>query len=162
MKKIIITSLAVIVLIIAITFGISQIKDSSKIPFETTEQLIGIIYLGGMEKDYDYLLVNKYYNENEKNKFQVVELGGEECYLIIPRFNMDISINKLSMNEEGGTDKVYIKTLNEPFYIKCNESDIFSNLEINFKYKEKEYTYSPYISLKDGSVVVEDFVYLVK
>ena len=161
MKKIIVAVL-VILLIILIIFGIFKIKNGSKIPFSTNEQLVGIIYLGGLEVDYDYFVVNKYYTESEKNKFEVIELGGEECYLIIPRYNIEITINKLSMNEDGGTNKTYIRTINKPVYIKCNESDIFSNLEINFKYQKKEYSYSPYISLKDGSVVVEDFICLVK
>ena len=65
------------------------------------------------------------------------------------------------MAEDGGTNKEYVDTLSKPFFVKCNMSDIFPNAEISFSYKNKEYAYTPYISLMDGSVVVEEFVHLI-
>ncbi len=92
----------------------------------------------------------------------MLELGGEECYLIIPRYNIDILVNSLSMSEDGGTNKEYTGMFDRPFFVKCNMSDIFPNMEMSFSYKNKEYAYTPYISLMDGSVVVEEFVCLIE
>jgi hypothetical protein len=137
-------------------------KYAKDITFKDNTKLLGIFYLGGIEQDYIYDLVYKYYSKDDINKFENIELGGEECYLIVPRYNIKVSVYKLSMNEDGGTDKELVKTVKEPFFLKCNISDIFPNSEILFEHKGKEYTYSPYISLKDGSVVTEEFVYLVE
>jgi len=52
----------------------------------------------------------------------------------------------------------YIKTMNKPFYITCNVSDIISNSLLRVNKDGEQYSYSPYISLKDGNVFVEDFV----
>ena len=135
---------------------------SYAIDFKNDEQLLGLIYLGGAEVNYDYSIVDKYYTKEEQEQFVLAELGGEELYLVIPRYETKTYLNKLEMGENGETIKQNHMMSMPPFFVKCNMSDIFSNAEISFNYKGKEYIYSPYISLKDGSVVVEDFVYLIE
>ena len=62
------------------------------------------------------------------------------------------------MNDSGSFDKIKRGMFREPFYVTCNISDIYSNVLIEVIYKDTVYDYSPYISLKDGSLFVEDFV----
>ena len=160
-KAIIIIILLVILLAICMVWNNTN-KYAKDISFKDDNQLLGVFYLGGIEQEYNYDVAYKYYSKDEINAFQTIEIGGEECYLIVPRYNAELSVYRLLMNEDGGTDKEIIKKVKEPFFLKCNMSDIFPNSEIMFERKGKEYVYSPYISLKDGSVVTEEFVYLVE
>lgn len=132
-----------------------------KLKFENDNQLLALFFLGGLEDSYDYSNIYKYYSEQEISQFETISTGGEECYLIIPRYNMNLTISSLRMAEDGGTVGKKIIDTNKPIFLQCNMSDIFPNSEISFEYNEIKYTYSPYISLKDGSVVVEDFVHLI-
>lgn len=129
------------------------------LPFEKDDgKLLGVIYIGGLEEAYDYTLVDKYFNTRE---FETVELEGEEKYLIIPR-DCEIEVYALSMDEIDEENfemtERYIKTMDKPFYITCNVSDIISNSLVRIKKDGKQYSYSPYVSLKDGTIYVEDFV----
>lgn len=163
-KKLLIICSVLIILIVSICIGVivvkidkDQDKNNPLLPFEIEEgKYIGIMYIGGSEDSYDYTLVNKYY---EKNEFETIDIGGEEKYLVIPLGN-SLSIYSLELTEDGGVDEKLIrKTIISPVYIKCNRSDIFSNCMLRITINGKQYSYSPYISLKDGSLVVEDFVF---
>lgn len=132
------------------------------LPFKKDDgKLLGIIQVGGLEEDYDYSIVDKYFNTRE---FETINLEGEEKYLIIPRDN-EVQVYSLAMGEIDDNiimDETYIKTMNKPFYITCNVSDIISNSLLRVIKEGKQYSYSPYISLMDGSLVVEDFVLNIK
>lgn len=159
MKKKIIIFVSLIVVIIAIAVGIFVLTKPSyyktKIPFATNDgKLMGIIQIGGSELDYDYSLVDKYFKTRD---FETIEFGGTEKYLIIPRED-GISVYSLELTEDGDVEEKFVKNMSEPFYITCNVSDIISNSMLRIMKDAKQYSYSPYISLKDGSLVVEDFV----
>ncbi len=129
------------------------------LPFKKDDgKLLGIMYIGGLEEDYDYTIVDRYFNTRD---FETVKLEGEEKYLIIPRY-CEVEVYSLSMDEVDEEDFVmnekYIKTMDKPFYITCNVSDIIANSLLRVNKDGNQYSYSPYISLKDGSLVVEDFV----
>lgn len=164
MKKFCIV-LIVFVILVGVSIGIYLIffnkpeylkKD---LPFKKEDgKHLGIIYIGGLEEDYDYTTVDKYFNTRD---FETVALEGEEKYLIIPR-NCEVEVYSISMDEVDEVDFImsekYIKTMNKPFYITCNVSDIIANSLLRVRKEGKQYSYSPYISLKDGSLVVENFV----
>ena len=40
----------------------------------------------------------------------------------------------------------------QPFILQCNASDIFADATIRLTYKDETAEFSPFISLKDGSV----------
>lgn len=129
------------------------------LPFDKDDgKLLGIIQIGGLEADYDYSIVDKYFNTRD---FETISLEGEEKYLIIP-WDSEVEVYSLSMGkideENFSMDKKYIKTMTKPFYITCNVSDIIANSLLRVVKDGKQYSYSPYISLKDGDLVVEDFV----
>ena len=93
-------------------------------------------------------------------EFETINLDGTEKYLIIPR-DCEVQVYSLAMGEVDDDilmNETYIKTMTEPFYITCNVSDIIANSLLKVVKDGKQYSYSPYISLKDGSLVVEDFV----
>jgi len=168
MKKIKIVFLVVLVILFVVISmmllgnGIThETEYARKLPFESDKYVLGIFFLGGLEEDYDYSLVEKYYSNEDIKSFEQVEIAGEECYLIVPRYNGKVKVSSLTMTEDGGTSVKTEKELAKPFFIKCNASDIFSNVEISLEHEEVEYKYSPYISLKDGSIVTEDFVLLI-
>ena len=156
-KKVIILSV-IIILIIALGLIYILSKPSyikTDLPFKAKDnKLLGIIQIGGSEEDYDYSTVDKYFKTRE---FETIEFGGTEKYLIVPRHN-EVKVYSLSMDEDGKINESYVKSMTEPFYITCNMSDIISNSLLRIIKEEKQYSYSPYISLKDGSLVVEDFV----
>ena len=168
MKKYRIITLLIVVVVLGLIstlaynyFFTKETSYSDRITFNDNEDMLAIFFIGGLEDSYDYSVVHKYFSEKELKNFHTLELEGEECYLIIPRNNISVTVSSLSMTEDGGTKTRKVTEFNEPFFIKCNMSDIFPNVELSFKYNGKLYTYSPYISLRDGSVVVEDFVTLV-
>lgn len=158
---IIIVLFAIVSMILANNIINEETKYAKKLKFEDNDQLLAIFYLGGLENEYDFSIVNKYYSDKEIEEFEKIELEGEECYLIVPRYGQYITISSLTMTDDSGTLEKIISKTSTPFLLKCNISDIFSNVEIKFNYEGKEYVYSPYISLKDGSVVTEDFVVLI-
>ena len=163
-KKFIMLLISIIILILCVfIFFTDSIpsKYGKGIEFSNKEQLIAVFYLENVEGEYDYSLVNKYFSDKEIESFDVLEMGGDECYFIVPRYNMHITISSLTMAEDGVTKKSLYTTKEQPFFLKCNMSDIFSNSELSFQYAGQNYEYSPYISLKDGRVVIKDFVYLV-
>lgn len=164
MKKIVIILIAFVILI-TVGIGIYFILFNkptylkTDLPFKKDDgNLLGIIYVGGLEEDYDYTIVDKYFNTRD---FETVDLEGEEKYLIIPR-ECEVEVFSLSMDEIDEMDFVmkekYIKTMDKPFYITCNVSDIIANSLLRVNNDGEQYSYSPYISLKDGTVFIEDFV----
>lgn len=168
MKKVKVTFLIIIIILFAVLAALlsdkllsSETNYARKLSFTDDEQVLAIFYVGGIEEAYDYSIIEKYYTKSDINDFETIELEGEERYLVVPRYNNKVTISSLTMTNDGGTATRVVKEITEPFFLNCNVSDIFSNAEINLKYNDKEYKYSPYISLKDGSVVTEEFVLLV-
>ena len=90
----------------------------------------------------------------------VAEMGGSEAYAIIPRYEgetvtlyaveMDESAN--AVQSENGTE------YNGAVLVMCNESDIMSNVAVELKQGEDSVSFSPCISLRDGSVVTDERV----
>ena len=158
-KKVLIITGSIIVIIAAVVLFCNNFRTPSyyktKLPFEKNDgKLMGIIQIGGSDIDYDYSVVDRYFQTQD---FETIKFGGEEKYLIIPR-NDTLQVYSLEFTEDGKIEEKYIKSMDEPFYITCNISDIISNSMIRITNKNGQYSYSPYISLKDGNLVVEDFV----
>lgn len=164
MKKLVI-GLIILAVLIAVSIGVYFIFFNNPtylktdLPFKKDDgKLLGIIYIGGLEEDYDYTIIDKYFNTRD---FDTVELEGTEKYLIIPR-DCEVDVYSLSMDEVDEFELLmkekYIKTMDKPFYITCNISDIMANSLLRLNIDGKQYSYSPYISLKDGSLMIENFV----
>ena len=77
-----------------------------------------------------------------------------EFYLIIPRYP-DMAV-KLYRNDINGAAPAltFESAACVPFVVQCNISDIFSDVTVELSYGGEAVSFSPYISLKDGSVQV--------
>lgn len=152
-KKVI---LIFLIVLMVVTIGLFMWWNSNKSISFDGDEVIAVINIGTDEKNYDYSLVKKYYGNK---KIPEISVSGSEKYLIIPRYKDSyINVYELVMNDSGSFDKIKRGMFSEPFYVTCNISDIYSNVLIEVIYKDTVYDYSPYISLKDGSLFVEDFV----
>lgn len=94
-----------------------------------------------------------------------IYLSAQEFYLVIPKYeNAKVSLQELNLSENGNLVPVkneFIdgKSFNGPVLIAQNISDIYPNAEIKIKRKDKEVKFSPFVSLKDGEIMLDDSVY---
>lgn len=153
-----------ILLFISIVILYISITNSKDININTNykninfkdNQLLAVAYLKDISEitsTYNNIVNNVNVIDYEDN-----ELDGEELYLIIPRYEMDINIYTAILDENTAKlikDKL-LKQTDKPFVIKCNVSDIMSNIIIEFNYKNNSYEYSPSLSLKDGKLNSND------
>ena len=120
------------------------------IPFEEG-QLYAVACMG-----YQDMSDAAYYRETYLNgeEVPVHYVSDGEYYLIVPRYDgmtVELSLNNLLT---GGGRLFYRETDCRPFIVQCNVSDIFPDVNVRVTYQSESVEFSPYISLKDGSVVV--------
>ena len=153
-KKLIIIGIILVVLmaifyILNNRFGITKYAEDLNIPSDSKE-LIAIALLNNIEE-----AETKYKIEDAK----VYEYNGGELYLIIPIYkNVSINVYSAVMEEADIVKDKLIASTNKPFILKCNVSDIIPNIIIEIKQNNIVYEYSPSISLKDGSLYVNEYV----
>ena len=94
----------------------------------------------------------------------VVDTGGYEIYAIVPGLDCKISIYPTQVTEEGE----YLEDLNNPWYmgqeneviiLRCNMSEIFSNVMVSVQKQNMSVQYHPMVSLKDGHLAAEAYCY---
>ena len=94
----------------------------------------------------------------------VVDAGGYEIYAIVPGLDCKISIYPAQITEEGE----YLEDLNNPWYmgqkneviiLRCNMSEIFSNVMVSVQKQNMSAQYHPMVSLKDGHLAAEAYCY---
>lgn len=115
------------------------------------DQLYAVAWVG-----YDDLTELPFYLDSYVDSDHVPThyFSGGEYYLIIPRYSdMDLKLYKNDIAVEAPT-LVYEESDCRPFLIQCNVSDIFPDATISFTRGEDTAEFSPYISLKDGSIEV--------
>jgi hypothetical protein len=126
----------------------SSASKRDNIPFEEG-QLYAAAYLGYQEpEDLDYY-VEQYLDIDQ---LPVCYLSGGDYYLVIPRYEgtaLSLYQNNL---ESGQSFLVYEDPDCRPFLLQCNVSDIFADATLRLTYGDSTVEFSPFISLKDGSV----------
>lgn len=94
----------------------------------------------------------------------VVDAGGYEIYAIVPGLDCKISIYPTQVTEEGE----YLEDLNNPWYmgqeneviiLRCNMSEIFSNVMVSVQKQNMSVQYHPMVSLRDGHLAAEAYCY---
>lgn len=91
-------------------------------------------------------------------------LIGQECYLLIPKYkNASVSLKELEITEDGKlkeAQNIYLDNLSTTgtTFICQNISDIAPNAKIKIRYRDDVLEFSPFISLKDGSLELPDEV----
>ncbi len=96
---------------------------------------------------------NTYVEETFKDlgDFAIEQVGhidyeGDEWYLIVPRYKEDVDITNLD------TGEVHTIYNGEAFTVKCNLSDLYSNIEISTELNLSGHKFSPQIG-GDGKLV---------
>lgn len=127
-----------------------QVSKLDAIPFREG-QLYAAAFLG-----YQEIADLAFYAENylDDPEPPIHYLSNGEYYLIIPRYSdMSLRLYKGDMETMGQT-LIYEETACRPFIIQCNISDIFPDASISLSRDSETVEFSPYLSLKDGSVQV--------
>ena len=94
----------------------------------------------------------------------VVDAGGYEIYAIVPGDDCRVSVYPAHPTEEGE----YLDDLNAPYYmgqeneiiiLRCNVSEIYSNVMVSVQKQNMSVQYHPMVSLKDGHLAAETHCY---
>lgn len=96
-----------------------------------------------------------------EDNLAIVDLGGEEPYLIVPKtVDALVTVTELTMDEKAElVPTENIRNHNGMVLLYCNPSDLWSNVEITIMLSEEQKsTFSPYYSLRDGTLVVGDHI----
>lgn len=123
------------------------------------DALCAVAYLGYEYGEFHVEAPETYLSDGDN--FPVCEAGGMEVYLIIPRNEaVEGKVYGQHIGEEDVKqgELLYEIEDGEAFVLYCNESDIFSNVLIEMTLGEETISFSPFISLKDGSLILEDGV----
>ncbi len=136
-----------------------------------------IMHLGGMYDDYSVAgaLDRLYPWMGDFNEYQLInylprldpdsidyppDLAGEETYVIVPKWeHSTVSLVSLEPTPAGTLAKVD-NMYNDNMSVRgttlvcINKSDIFQNSEIVIRYRGEQFSFVPYISMMDGSVVL--------
>lgn len=108
-------------------------------------------------------VIQKYYKEVELEKIEKIDFGGVNTFLIIPKEkNQKTQIYRQSLNDQGEMDETFYKEVTGPFYLTCNESDLYSNALLKIENENQSYEYSPYYSLKDGHLMIENYILYIQ
>lgn len=139
----------------ALLAGCSAQSPSSRreaIPF-TEGQLYAAAYLGYQQiEDLDYY-VQQYLDSDE---LPVHYLSAGDYYLIIPRYSgMELSLYRNDFDTSEPI-LIYQDPDCQPFLLQCNVSDIFADATIRLTWEDETVEFSPFLSLKDGSVEIGD------
>jgi|GEM_PF-6399315 len=126
------------------------------------KKLFGVKFLGSeLDQAAKEELLGKSLTEEQRKKLTVVEQSGTECYLIVPKDNVIMTVYELNLGNEGLTRGAVLaqSTKGGPLYLTCNVSDIAPNTIIVIQDGNTEYTYTPAISLKSGQVELGEWGY---
>ena len=130
-----------------------EITPASKpdaIPFEA-RQLYAVAYLGYQTADGLGYYVEQYL---DSDKLPVHYVSDGDYYLVIPRYDgMSLSLYVNDFEMSLGTLRFRDPDC-RPFVIQCNVSDIFADVTVRLEYNGETAEFSPFISLKDGSLMI--------
>lgn len=117
---------------------------------------------------------SKYYDVKDLNKLFILKkeegadntyLMAQEFYIVIPKYrSAKVSLKELELLDTGKLSPVKNdfldgKSFAGPVLICQNISDIAPNGEICIDGEDRELKFSPYVSLKDGELILPDEVY---
>ena len=125
--------------------------------YDEETALAGAIYTIGIYRDYnipgkspDALSIYGYYDEGNG--------GGSELYWIVPKYrNAIIRVYGQYMDDQGELQQGEIQQAMSvgDALIFCNPSELYSNVVIEIEQHGERVQFSPQVSLKDGSNMVE-------
>lgn len=120
------------------------------IPF-AEDQFYAVAHLGYQEIENLEFYAERYLDSDE---LPVHYFSDGDYYLVIPRYTeMKLSLYRNDIVTSSSA-LVYEEPDCRPFILQCNVSDIFPDAAIQLTYAGETVEFSPFISLKDGSVDV--------
>lgn len=127
--------------------GTTVIKRDS-IPFDDG-QWYAAAYLGYQEMSGLEAYAERYLDSDQ---IPIHYLSSGDYYLVIPRY-AGISLTLLQNDIETGEAALRFEDPDcGPFILQCNASDIFADAVIRLDYEGESVEFSPFISLKDGTL----------
>lgn len=116
-----------------------------------SHQTYAVAHLGYEKIEYLSGYAERYLDSDQ---LPIHYLSSGDYYLIIPRYeNMELFLYQNDMTTDDST-LIYQEPNCGPFIVQCNVSDIFADATIQLDYEGTTSTFSPFISLKDGSIDV--------
>lgn len=100
--------------------------------------------------------ISNYAKAHNLTEYEVADLSGMECYLIIPKYETTTIKVELFTDFEH-TNIETILDSDKPVFVLCNPSDICSNVQITVSYDDMSFAFSPYLSLKDGTAILPEY-----
>ena len=132
---------------------------------------VGIAFLGYTYETADEAEILEYTRQGEIEAAYpflqdgtVVDAGGYEIYAIVPGDDCKVSIYPAQITEDGE----YLDDLTAPWYtgqeneiiiLRCNMSEIHSNVMVSVQKQNMSVQYHPMVSLKDGHLAAEAYCY---
>ena len=115
----------------------------------TDNQSYAVAHLGFQKiDDMDYYY-DKYLVSSD---IPVHYISDGDYYLVIPRYaGMRLQLYENDI-ESFDSHLIYEDSSCTPFIIQCNVSDIFSDVTVKLTYEGRTVEFSPFISLKDGTL----------
>ncbi len=108
-------------------------------------------------------VMEKYYTKEELKEMQKVNMEGYNTFLIVPKKpETKIQIYSQFLNDQGEMEVMFYKEVIGSFLLKCNTSDLYSNVLLKVITDDKTYEYSPYYSLKDGHLMIENYILYIQ
>ncbi|MGI5963893.1 MAG: hypothetical protein ACOX7N_09325 [Lawsonibacter sp.] len=121
--------------------------NEAGIPF-SEGQFYAVAHLG-----YQQITELEHYTQYlEKKDPPIHYLSDGDFYLVIPRYEgMELALYR---NDIEGMQPVLLfeDPDCQPFILQCNVSDIFADATIQLTYEGEPMEFSPFLSLKDGSI----------
>lgn len=128
----------------------SEVSQAAELPY-AEGQLYAAAWLGWQETG-DLSRYAEFCPEIEN--VPVLHLSDGEYWLILPRYpHTRLEVSQLDINTSQAR-LVYSDPDCEALILQCNVSDIFPDALIQLHCEEGDAQLSPYISLRDGSVVL--------
>lgn len=132
---------------------------------------VGMAFLGYIDEAAEVSEILEYTRQEELTDAYpflqdgtVVDAGGCEIYAIVPGDDSKVSVYPAQITEEGE----YVDELNDPWYmgqeneviiLRCNMSEIHSNVMVSVQKQNMSVQYHPMVSLKDGHLAAETHCY---
>lgn len=128
----------------------TPVSKRDAIPFEEG-QLYAAAYLGYQAiDDWDYY-AERYLDSGDIPTHYVSD---GDYYLVIPRYDgMSLSLYVEDIETFASTLRFYDPDCGS-FIVQCNVSDIFTDITARFEYDGETAEFSPFISLKDGTLMI--------
>jgi len=163
MKKVmsVLVTFAAVLLVCGCGSTTSRKEQKTTIEWNDNAQY-AVAFLGYMVEDQDSVLrkyAEVYLPDTSVKDIPIYEADGDELYLIVPRSTaVKIEVYERYLNDQGVEkgEKLFDVPQGSPFVIQCNLSELYSNCSIELTEGEQTIDFSPFISLKDGTLSVTE------